>query len=336
MAYQKDISAVLGLSVSTVSKALNGYPDISEETRKKVLRTAEELDYKYGEREVSRTILRKSGAIGILAPGSADLVKSPYYREMLCGMTGEAAECRRDLVIMGEDSAEQQMSWIGRVTARKIDGICLLASKEDLYKGRFAELLESSIPLIGMENEVTGHTSICRDFRKNAALIMSFLRQRGHRIVLFPGDQSMEYRKYASILRKEAQKLDMDCVVTDLSVLSSENVMNLSKETGATCVIFTSHSEAAGRIGNWEKSGLKIPEDISAAVLQTGQEEPGSEDGRITGVSNAPSELGREAVRRLVHILEHPEADIGERVSLGGRITIGETVTDLGGRMNPG
>ena len=155
-------------------------PDISEETRKKVLRTAEELDYKYREgRRGPRAIQRMSGTIGILAPGSSDLVKSPYYREMLCGMAGEAAECRRDLVIMGEDSAEQEMSWIGRVTARKVDGICLLASREDLYKGRFAELLESGIPLISVENEVTGHTSICRDFRKNAALIMSYLRERG-------------------------------------------------------------------------------------------------------------------------------------------------------------
>lgn len=336
MAYQKDISAVLGISVSTVSKALNGYPDISEETREKVLRTAEELDYKYGKRGDARTILRKSGAIGILAPGSADLVKSPYYREMLCGMTGEAAECRRDLVIMGEDLAEQQMSWIGRVTARKIDGICLLSSREDLYKGRFAELLESSIPLIGIENEVTGHTSICRDFRKNAALIMSYLRERGHRIVVFPGDQSIEFAKYASILREEAQKLEMNCLGAELSMLSAENVMNLCEESGATCVIFTSHPEAVARIRKWEKDGLRIPEDISAVVLQTGQEEPGIEDGRITGVSNAPSELGREAVRRLVHILEHPEADVGERVCLGGRITIGETVNDLSGRMIAG
>ena len=243
MAYQKDISAVLGLSISTVSKALKGYPDISEETRKKVLRTAEELDYKYREgRRGPRAIQRMSGTIGILAPGSSDLVKSPYYREMLCGMAGEAAECRRDLVIMGEDSAEQEMSWIGRVTARKVDGICLLASREDLYKGRFAELLESGIPLISVENEVTGHTSICRDFRKNAALIMSYLRERGHRIVVFPGDQSIEYKKYASILREEAQKLEMDCLGAELSVMSTENVMDFCEESGATCVIFKSEN----------------------------------------------------------------------------------------------
>lgn len=68
MAYQKDISAVLGLSVSTVSRALKGYPDISEETRKKVLRTAEELDYNYKREDANRPAPRLWGAVGLLAP----------------------------------------------------------------------------------------------------------------------------------------------------------------------------------------------------------------------------------------------------------------------------
>ena len=334
MAYQKDISAVLGLSVSTVSKALKGYPDISEETKRKVLKTAEELDYKY--REGAKGPRTMSGTIGILAPGSADLVKSPYYREMLCGMAGEAAECRRDLVIMGEDCAEQQMSWVGRVAARRVDGVCLLASREDLYKGRFAELLESSIPLISVENEVTGHTSICRDFRKNAAAILIYLRKKGHRIIAFPGDQSIEYRKYSAILREETRKQEFVCVETDLSALSAENVLSLSAEAGVTCVVFASRREAVCRIREWEKSGLAIPEDMSAVVLQTDREEWGSEEGWITCLSNAPSELGREAVRRLVKILDHPETDIGERVSLEGSIEAGKTVNDLNGKVNTG
>ena len=337
MAYQKDISAVLGLSVSTVSKALKGYPDISEETKKKVLRTAEELDYKYREgKRGNQAEAKMSGTIGILAPGSADLVKSPYYREMLCGMAGETARSRRDLVIMGEDSAEQEMSWVGRVAARKVDGLCLLASREDLYKGRFAELLGSGIPLISVENEVPGHTSICRDFRKNAALIMRRLREKGHRIAVFPGDQSIEYRKYASVLRREAQKLGMDCLEADFSALSAERVLSLSSEAGVTCVIFSSFREASGWIRSWENSGLSVPEDISAVVLQTGKEEWGSDEGRITCLSNEPAELGREAVRRLVKILEHPETDIGERVSLEGSLEIGKTLADLGRRRDAG
>ena len=68
MAYLKDISAVLGLSVSTVSRALKGYPDISEETRKKVMKTAEDLDYKYDSGRAPKTSARLWGALGVLAP----------------------------------------------------------------------------------------------------------------------------------------------------------------------------------------------------------------------------------------------------------------------------
>ena len=46
MVYLRDIAAILGVSVSTVGKALKGYPDISEETRRRVIRTAEDIGYR--------------------------------------------------------------------------------------------------------------------------------------------------------------------------------------------------------------------------------------------------------------------------------------------------
>ena len=332
MAYQKDISAVLGLSISAVSKALNGYPDISEETRKKVLKTAEELDYNCISCDRRRSGGKLWGAVGILAPGSEKLVKSPYYKELICGMTGEAARNQRDLVIMGDELAEQEMSWLGRVTARKVDGICLLARKEDLYKGRFVDLLESGIPLVSVENEVTGYTSICRDFRKNAGLILKYLKENGHCRAAFPGDFSLEYKKCASILRQEAERLDLECLEMESGELTPERIISLREKRGVSCIIFTSHAEAACRIRQWEESGLKVPGDISAVVLQTDREEWYWEKDGITCVSNAPAELGREAIRRLVRILEYPETDLGETMFFEGIITRGTTLEKIGGK----
>ena len=331
MAYQKDISAVLGLSISAVSKALNGYPDISEETRKKVLKTAEELDYNCISCDRRRSGGKLWGTVGILAPGSEKLVKSPYYKELICGMTGEAARNQRDLVIMGDELAEQEMSWIGRVIARKVDGICLLARKEDLYKGRFVDLLESGIPLVSVDNEVTGYTSICRDFRKNARMILKYLRENGHRTAAFSGKQSLEYRKCASILEQEAESLDLECLEADFGESTAQMIISLREEKGVSCIIFTSHEEAACRIRQWEKSGLHIPEDISVVVLQTNREEWYWEKDGITCVSNAPAELGKEAIRRLVRILEHPETDLGETMLFEGILTRGTTLKKLGG-----
>ena len=68
MAYQKDISAILGLSISTVSKALKGYSDISEETRQRVLRTAEDLDYRFQREDSVQGSVHISGAVGLIAP----------------------------------------------------------------------------------------------------------------------------------------------------------------------------------------------------------------------------------------------------------------------------
>ena len=51
----------------------------------------------------------------------------------------------------------------------------------------------------------------------------------------------------------------------------------------------------------------------------------------MTCVSNMPAELGREAVRRLVSILEHPEKDRGEIVYIVGRLIPGSTVADMSG-----
>ncbi len=331
MAYQKDISAVLGLSVSTVSKALKGYPDISEETKRKVLRAAEELDYNYGRDSRKRQGARLWGAVGLLAPGSADLLSSPYYRDFLCGVTEEAAKNNRDLVVMGDDLAEQEMSWIARVTARKVDGICLLASREDFYKGRFADLLNSNIPLVSVENEVAGHTSICRDLRRNAALIMQYLQKRGHRLTALAGGQNIVYRKCASILREEAQPLGMECLLMDPEEMSAGNAAAFLAHTGITCIIFACFREASLWMNRWKEKGLKVPEDLSVVVVQTGCEEYGGNSDRITNISSASVELGRAAVRGLVHILEHPEMDIGETIFLTGTITEGETVRDISG-----
>ena len=154
MTYLKDISMLLGISVSTVSRALNGYSDISEETRQKVIRMAEELDYKR-EGAAGRTMRKRrpKGAIGIIAPGIGKLLESAYYREMLCAMTAEAAVHNCDVVIIGAERPEKGTSLTGKAALRRVGGICLLTEKERLYSGEFADLYASGIPLVDIGSE---------------------------------------------------------------------------------------------------------------------------------------------------------------------------------------
>ena len=100
-------------------------------------------------------------------------------------------------------------------------------------------------------------------------------------------------------------------------------------EGGASCALFSSHREARLQIEEWRRRGIKVPEDVSAAVIEGHYEENPAEG--ITCIKCSPAELGREAIRKLIQILEHPEANTGERISVCGRIREGTTVRELGG-----
>lgn len=329
MAYLKDISAVLGLSVSTVSRALKGYPDISEETRRKVMETAEDLDYKYDSGRAPKPTAKVWGTLGILAPGYAGLIKTRFYRELFCGMAEETAGSQRDLVIMGEDALGKEMSWVARAEARRVDGICLLASRSDIYKGRFADLLESKIPVVSVGNDLPGRISICRDLRGDAITILKYLKAKGHCNTAYLGDLSLDSRKYASMLGEEAKKLNMGFIEIDSGSSVEYGCLTDAKQSGATCVLFSSHREACSRIREWEKRGVCIPDDISVSVVGTDYEENRTD--HITCIECSPVNMGREAIRRLIRIMEHPEADTGERVTVCGRVYEGNTVRDFGG-----
>ena len=266
MAYLKDISASLGLSVSTVSRALRGYPDISEETREKVLHTAEELDYGYKRRGPMSRAAQNTGAVGVLAPGIEKLLGNGYYREMLCAMTAEAALHNRDLVVMGSESTESGMSWIGRVVSRNVSGVCLLAGREELYRGEFADLIESGIPLVSIEHEVAGHMTVYSSHRENIRLLLAYLKDKGYRRVVHIGATGPESERLAVLFAQEAEKLNMTC-------------------------------------------------------LEASEGERGP--GMITSVKKQPEEIGRIAVRKLIYIAEHPEADCGERIFVPGEICEG-------------
>lgn len=328
MAYQKDISAILGLSVSTVSRALKGYPDISEETRRKVIQTAEKLDYRIGKKDGEEAPVHRAGAVGVMAEDFEKLLGSLYYREMLCGMAAEASREKKDLVIMGTEPDGSGISSVGRAANRNVDGICLMASKEDLLEGRFAELLMSRIPVVSLENHITGHTAVCRDARDDAHQLLEYLKDRGHLKTAYIGDLSLDSRKKAAMLDEEAKKLEMSCRrVTRTRLIEKIAKKGVSGIGNDSCLLFDNGKTAEQMLEIMESSGIRVPEDVSVVALDTDYDE--REDNRVTCLITSPQCVGEAAIHELIHIAEHPEMDMGECVSVKGRVHGGDTVMDL-------
>src|SRR5512146_1096693 len=122
----RDIAKKLGLSIGAVSRALDGYPDISEETRLRVVQTAHEMGYVPN--QDARQLRRKKGdAVGYILPANTPRFADPFFTEFLAGLGDETAVHPFDLLISiaapGQEAEHQiYRKWI---QSHKVDGLIL-------------------------------------------------------------------------------------------------------------------------------------------------------------------------------------------------------------------
>lgn len=94
----KDIGDALGLSQATVSRALNGFPEVGEATRRRVVATADRLHYRPNP-NARRLVGGKSGMVGLVidrpAPGSTD----PTFLHVIAGIAAALARDKVDLML---------------------------------------------------------------------------------------------------------------------------------------------------------------------------------------------------------------------------------------------
>lgn len=94
----KDLAAELGLSQTTVSRALNGFPEVNEATRQRVSEAARRLGYRANV-AARRLATGRSGAIGVALPLQRSMHFGPHVSEFLSGVSERLAQNEIDLVV---------------------------------------------------------------------------------------------------------------------------------------------------------------------------------------------------------------------------------------------
>lgn len=124
-ARMKDIARDLGVSLMTVSKALRNHSDISEETRKRVLKRAREL--KYQPNWIARSLAtRRTYMVGLIIP---DLMHS-FFAEVAKGVASKFEPAGYQMVILNsEEDAETEERQIAALLARNVDGLIVASAQ---------------------------------------------------------------------------------------------------------------------------------------------------------------------------------------------------------------
>lgn len=184
----RDVANRLNLSITTVSRALDGYADVAEETRRLVFKTADEMGYvpNQAARQLRR---RRSDAIGYILPADKPRFSDPFFAEFIAGLGDEASVHSLDLLVSTAPpgSLIEQRAYERWTHGRKVDGLIL--NRIHLYDWRVQYLAQSQFPFVTLERSLDpyDYPSVEVDGRCWFRTLIDHLVSLGHRRIAYIG-----------------------------------------------------------------------------------------------------------------------------------------------------
>lgn len=184
----RDVAKKLNISITTVSRALDGYADVSEETRQLVVQTAHEMGYvpNQAARQLRR---RRSDSIGYILPSDRPRFSDPFFAEFVAGLGDEAAVHGFDLLVSTAPpgSPAERQAYERWTQSRKVDGIVL--NRIHLHDWRVQYLAQVQFPFVTLERSLDSHDypSVEVDGRCWYKVLVDHLVSLGHQRIAYVG-----------------------------------------------------------------------------------------------------------------------------------------------------
>jgi len=224
----KKIAEMTGLSVSTVSHAINGTRSVSEENKKIVLAAAKKINYRPN---LAARALRtqKSNTIAIIIPAGKNNVNANYfYMDAVMGARSCVDDTEYEFLISGYDpnNVSASLKALNLLKKQWIDGIIFVpsSSMSDMAEGQVNALCEFGLPFVLLDRKAnqSQHTSVSSDNLSGAAQATELLIKSGWKKIGFAGGNlnastSMDrFSGYHNTLVSAEQSLCNSNLVTDL------------------------------------------------------------------------------------------------------------------------
>ncbi|MEZ5848872.1 MAG: LacI family DNA-binding transcriptional regulator [Geminicoccaceae bacterium] len=268
----KGLAQVLGLSMTTVSRALNGYSDVSEKTRRRVEKQARLLGYTPNA-QARRLTSGMTETIGFVLGDVSGYYDDPYFAQLLAGMSEVLTRLNYDLVISTRGAGGDPLGGYRRlVDERRVDGIVLDRTRRD--DERIAFLLEAGMPFVSFgRSEVSGdHAFLDADCEEAGYIATRRLLGLSHRRIAFLGAprgymfNHLRLRGYERALNEAGLEIDPQLV----TVTAYEEEGSFHAATGLlrldhppTAIVCIDDMAAMGAVVAVRSEGLEVGEDVS-------------------------------------------------------------------------
>ncbi len=306
-----DIAKKLNLSASTVSRALNDNPVISEVTRNLVKRIATELGYRPNTLAANlRT--KRTNTIGVIVP----LINRHFFSSVISGVE-EVAYSQGFAVTISQsnDNIEKESKIVQALYANRVDGIIISIGMETNTTDHFKLFSERNIPIVFFDrivDEIEAHKIVVDDYGGALRATKHLISQGAKNVAHIGGPLHLkiyEYRQkgYCDALREAGLEVNKTLIVNN-SLTKEEGTLSIQKllenNVKPDAIFCANDTTALSVIIHLKEKGIKVPEDIAIVGFSN---EPFSEvvTPSISTVKQPGFLIGQKAAQLLIQQILH-------------------------------
>lgn len=266
----KQIAETLGISITTVSKALKNYPDVSEKTKKSVLDLAQSLQYTPNSFAVNlRT--KESRTIGLIIPE----VVHHFFSNVINGIIAEAEKNGYLVIILqSNESLELEKKQVALLLNKRVDGIVMSLSNESNDDEHIREIIRREIPFVMFDkiSKLVHCSKVIINDQKAAFNAVEVLIQKGCRKIAHirgpvnPQNAIDRFLGYKKALEKNTIPYDSKLVYTCNNVTFEEGkefAAQIIKDHPDVDGIFViTDLVAVGVLAYFNEINIKVPQQI--------------------------------------------------------------------------
>ena len=308
----KDIAKEFGVSVATVSRALQNSPRISAERRENIIRYAKEHNFLPNTiaENLRRSKVAQPKIIGVIMPQIAHY----YFSTILAGIEEEAHSRGYDIMVaQSNEQYEREVSICRSYYANRVCGVIVSQAKDTKNYEHFQKLLDNNVPLVFFDRICTGINTnrVVVDDYMGAYNAVSYLIESGCRNIAFYGSPMQleisknRYNGYVDALLKHGlrpnKKFQREC---DNREKAEEITPEMLKDDERPDAFFAVNDDTAiGILYTVKRLGYRVPEDISICGFTNGERAIACEP-MLTTVEQRGHKVGEEAVNILLDYVE--------------------------------
>jgi len=312
----RDVARKAGVGLGTVSRVINGSPQVSDTTRKRVLEAIEVLDF-HPSRIARRLSLGKTLTIAVVAP----FFTRPAITERMRGVEATLSGSEYDMVIYNIETLERKEAAFRELAQRmRVDGVLVISlDPTEAESDRFQESKTPMVMIDAHYTRIDGVSCIDTDDASGSSVAVKHLLQLGHTRIGYigAGPQTL-FQSMAGTLRFAGYReaLDEAGIEFDPEIVREceygkqearlETRQLLSLTEPPTAIFASNDSHAIGVLEAAREAGMSVPYDLSVVGYN---DEEFAEYLELTTVRPKYFESGQRGVEILLNRLADPDRD---------------------------